>query len=191
MLTPKILNFDFLIFNFMLDIHPDEKMMLKVRRHKLVLILETLFLIFFIIIPPVMFIVLERNLTIQGSDTALFIGIYSAILLIAWIIFFIIWTNYYLDVLIVTDKRIIDIEQKGFFKREVSTLRLDNIQDVSVNISGILATFLDFGTIRIQSAGEMPEFIINDIPKPNRVKATIYELHKKMVEAPQSVKVIQ
>ena len=175
----------------MLDIHPDEKMILKVRRHKLVLIFETLFLVSFIILPPLMFFIVEQNISIKGNDMALFFSVYSAILLIAWIAFFIIWTNYYLDILIVTNKRVIDIEQKGFFHREVSTLRLDNIQDISVNISGFLATLLDLGTIKIQSAGESPEFIIRDIPRPNRVKATIYELHNKMIELPQHVRVVQ
>src|SRR3989344_5033211 len=126
----------------MIDISPDEKVILKVRRHKLGLVFETIFLLFFIVLPPILFWISENNVTIKGNDLALFSAIYSAILLIAWVIFFTVWTNYYLDVLIVTDKRIIDVEQRGFFSRQASTLRLDRIQDIAVSISGILATFL-------------------------------------------------
>ncbi len=175
----------------MLDLTSDEKIVLKVRRHKLVLVFETFFLVFFIILPPLLFFVSEQVISISGNDTALFLSVYSGMLLIAWMIFFIIWTNYYLDVLIVTNKRIIDIEQKGFFSREVSTVRVENIEDITVSVSGILATFIDYGTLRIQTAAEAREFIIRDVPGPNKVKSTIYSLHHKEMEAPQSVKIAQ
>ena len=117
--------------------------------------------------------------------------IYFAILLFGWVAFFKRWTDYFLDVLIITDKRVIDIEQRGFFHRDVATISLEKIQDISVNVSGVLATFLDFGTLKIQSAGEAPEFVIRDIPEPNEIKSLIYDLHNKRLEAPQSVKVVQ
>ncbi len=175
------------LINLMLDLDSSEKIILKVRRHKLALIFESIFLLFFVILPPVLYGVSEKLFVIKGNDLALFLGIYSVILLLAWVIFFIIWTNYYLDVLLVTDRRIVDIEQKGFFHREISTVRLDNVQDITVNIGGILATLLDLGTIRIQTAAEAREFIIKDVPKPNEVKSVIYDLHNKLLEAPQKV----
>lgn len=175
----------------MLDLNPDEKIVLKVRRHKLVLVFEALFLVFFIILPPMLFWLSEQTISIKGNDLALFFSVYSATLLIAWMIFFMIWTNYYLDVLIVTNERIIDIEQRGFFHRELSMVRLENIQDITVNVGGILATFLDYGTLKIQTAAEAREFIIHDVPEPSKVKSVIYGLHDKQVEAPQSVKIIQ
>src|SRR3989344_712138 len=107
----------------MIDLDPNEKIILKVRKHKLAFVFETLFLSLFIILPPVLFWVSGNTAVIRGNDFALFTAIYSGILLIGWIIFFIIWTNYYLDVLIVTEKRIIHVEQKGFFNREAATLR--------------------------------------------------------------------
>lgn len=169
-----------------------EKLVLKVRRHKLVLIFESLFLIFFLIVPPLLFWVSELSaVSIKGNEIALFLALYSAILLIGWIIFFMIWTNYYLDVLVITDKKIIDIEQRGFFSREISTVRLDKVEDITVTISGVIATFLDYGTLKIQTAAESREFIIKDVPNPNKVKAIILDLHNKQLEAPQSVKVVQ
>jgi|SRR3989344_1884095 len=173
----------------MIDIDLGEKIVLKVRKHKLSLVFETLFLSLFIFLPPLLFWVSENTTAIKGNDFALFTAIYSAVLLVAWIIFFIIWTNYYLDVLIVTEKRVIYVEQKGFFSREAATLRLDKIQDISVSVSGILATFFNFGTLKIQSAGEAPEFIIRDIPEPNKVKTTIFDLYGKHVGVAQPVSI--
>ncbi|OGM96247.1 MAG: hypothetical protein A3B86_03845 [Candidatus Yanofskybacteria bacterium RIFCSPHIGHO2_02_FULL_38_22b] len=175
----------------MIDIDPNEQIIKKVRRHKFVLVFNSLFVLFFVLIPPVFYKFVQSNITLSGNDLALFLVIYFAILLFVWVGFFKRWTDYYLDVLVITDKRVIDIEQKGFFHRDVATIGLDKIQDVSVNVSGILATFLDFGTLKIQSAGEVTEFVIRDIPEPNKIKAEIYDLHNKRLEAPQSVKVVQ
>ena len=83
------------------------------------------------------------------------------------------------------------MEQKSFFSRDVATLRLDKIQDIRVKIRGILATFLDFGEIQIQTAGESEEFILRYVPKPDKIKSVIYDLCSKIAEAPQSVKVIE
>lgn len=178
----------------MIDLDPNENVILKVRRHKLALILESTFLVIFIVLPPAVYYLINifGYLVQAGGDQfSLFLFAYSAVLLFGWIIFFKIWTDYYLDVLIVTDKRLIDIEQKGFFKRDVATLRLDKIQDIRVNVSGVLATFLDFGEISIQTAGESKEFIMRYVPEPSKVKGVIYDLCRKLAEAPQSVKVVE
>src|SRR3989344_3750200 len=163
----------------MFKLEQGEKVILKVRRHKLGLIFESLFLVLFVVLPPILFWAGGRAISIRGNDLSLFAGVYALILLIAWMIFFVIWTNYYLDVMIVTNLRIIDVDQKGFFSREIATLGIDKIQDITVNISGVLATFLDFGTLKIQTAAEVSEFIIRDIPKPNEVKSIIYNLHNQ------------
>ncbi len=172
----------------MFDLSSDEKIVLKVHRHKLVLVFKSFFLILFVLLPPVLFWFGGQAGVIKGNQPALFLSVYSAVLLIGWMIFFIIWTDYYLDVLIVTDKRIIDIEQRGFFKREVSTVRLESIEDITINVSGVVATFLDYGTLKLQTAAENREFIIYDVPHPNQIKSTIYELQNKQIQAPKSVK---
>ena len=175
----------------MIDLDPNEQVIKKVRRHKIVLIFNSLFAIFFVLIPPVIYGFVQGNIVLKGNNLAFFLMIYFSILLFVWIVFFKRWTDYYLDVLLITNKRVIDIDQRGFFNRDVATITLEKIQDVSVNVNGIIATFLSFGTLTIQSAGEMTEFIIHDIPEPNEIKALIYELYKRRTEAPQSVKVVQ
>ncbi len=97
----------------------------------------------------------------------------SLALLLLWMSIFIIWTDYYLDILILTNKHVIDVEQKGLFSRELSTFRLDKIQDVTTEVSGLIPTFLKFGTIHIQTAGEDRDFLIRGIPKPFDVRHII------------------
>jgi hypothetical protein len=92
---------------------------------------------------------------------------------ISWILFFVAWTNYYLDILVVTNKRVIDIQQIGLFARDVAEIRTENIEDLRVEIVGPIASLLHFGNLHIQSAGESREFVMRNIPDPHKVREAI------------------
>ncbi|TAK04132.1 PH domain-containing protein [Patescibacteria group bacterium] len=93
-----------------------------------------------------------------------------------WLVTFFEYADYELDIWIVTNERIIDVEQKGLFNRVASELHLANIQDVTTEVKGMLATFLDYGDVYVQTAGQKDRFIFKHVPHPNKVKETIIEL---------------
>ncbi len=170
----------------MIKLDKNEKVILEARKHWFILFTETFFLVFLLLF-PVFIIVGIKILNIQqfiqfvGDGTFLSIIIIAIWLLFIWIIFFVIWTNYYLDILILTNKRIIDIEQKGLFSREVSTFRLDKIQDITTEVHGILATLLDFGDVHIQTAGESRDFIAKGVPRPAIIKRKIRNAYNEVM----------
>jgi uncharacterized membrane protein YdbT with pleckstrin-like domain len=86
---------------------------------------------------------------------------------------FAVWTDYYLDIWIVTNRKLVSIDQIGLFNREISTLRMERIQDVTFSINGIVATLLNFGDIHVQTAAEEREFVMRGIAHPDRVKRLI------------------
>ncbi|HCC04770.1 TPA: hypothetical protein DEP58_00510 [Patescibacteria group bacterium] len=90
--------------------------------------------------------------------------------LLLWMHFFASWSDHWLDAWIITDKRVIDIEQKGFFVRQVSSFPLDRIQDVTYTVSGIIPTWLHFGDVRMQTASISEDFIMRQVPFPQDVK---------------------
>lgn len=96
-----------------------------------------------------------------------------------WMTFFLIWIDYYFDVWIVTDRRIVNIEQKALFSRETSELRLEKIQDVTTDVRGIIPTFLNYGDLLVQTAAEKEKFLFHNIPDPYEVKDLIMRLQKK------------
>lgn len=98
-------------------------------------------------------------------------------ILIVFLILFIFWIEYYLDVWIITTERIIDIEQKSLFNREISEFRIQNVQDVTIDIPGMLATFLKYGNMTIQTAGER-SFTIHDVPNLYEAKNLILDYSK-------------
>jgi uncharacterized membrane protein YdbT with pleckstrin-like domain len=101
--------------------------------------------------------------------------------LFLWVLFFFYWTDYYLDVWIITNKRIFDIDQQGIFRREVSVTNLERVQDVTVSVNGIFATFLKFGDIHVQTAGSQMDFSIKNASNPMIIKETIMRAHENLV----------
>lgn len=93
------------------------------------------------------------------------------------------WLSYYLDVWIITDQRIVDVRQHSLFHRTVSEISMDRIQDVTVDVPGFIPTMLDFGTIRIQTAGEQGEFVISEVPNCDRAKSIIVDQQRKLMAA--------
>ena len=110
---------------------------------------------------------------IEGNLTALILAIYPLWLIVLWVIGFIFWTDYYLDIWIITDHKLVDIEQRGLFRRQISILHLDKIQDVTSNVHGIFATFINYGNLHVQTAGQQREFIIHNVANPNEVRQRI------------------
>jgi uncharacterized membrane protein YdbT with pleckstrin-like domain len=176
----------------MINLEKGETILLKVRKHWIVLLTEAAFLIVVLTLPLIVYGVLQfaniqSSIDIGGSMNALFVFLASLWLLYVWVAFFIIWTDYYLDVLIVTDKHIIDIEQRGLFNRELSTFRLDRVQDVTVEMRGIIQTVFNYGTVHVQTAGENREFTMVGVPNPFDIKSFISKHHDTAIEKLRTV----
>ena len=58
--------------------------------------------------------------------------------------------DYYLDAWIISDQGIIDLAWMGWFHRQSTRVLFSDIQGVSYEISGFLATILRFGTISVE-----------------------------------------
>lgn len=128
--------------------------------------------IYWLTAPEVFSEVIANIAVLTGSAYLLFI---VALLLYGFI-------DYYLDVYIVTNERIVSVEQDGFFKRKISELYLSNVQDVNAQVNGPFATFVNYGDINIQTAGERPNFLFKSIPRPYRISKIIVDLHEAILE---------
>jgi len=167
----------------MIKLHPNERVFFEIRKHWFVMFPPSIYFFLLAVFPPIIAFMIDYssfslNIMINGVEhtSALLFLLYLVWLLILWIGFFAHWTDYYLDVWFVTNERIIDVEQKGFFHREISSIQFGNIQDVSIEIKGLLGTLLDFGSLRVQTAGESSgSFILNHAHSPEHYKQLILE----------------
>lgn len=110
---------------------------------------------------------------------SLLIFLESTFALLIWVYAFLIWVDYYFDVWIVTSERVVNIEQKGLFLRQLSELKYNKIQDVTVDVKGFFPTILNYGDVQIQTAGEESKFLFRQIPDPYGIKNIIMDLQKQ------------
>jgi uncharacterized membrane protein YdbT with pleckstrin-like domain len=77
--------------------------------------------------------------------------------------------------LLVTDKSLVQIMQKTLFNRKVSRLSMSNVEDVSEEQRGFLASFFNYGTLTVQTAGTEDNFIFTLCPNPTKLADRIIE----------------
>jgi hypothetical protein len=77
---------------------------------------------------------------------------------------------------VITDERVIDIDFLNLVYKNVSSAKIDNIEDVTVQMGGAIRNVLDFGTVLIQTAAEKTEFEFDDAPHPQKVAKLLNEL---------------
>lgn len=167
-----------------IQLDADERVLLQVRRHWFILTVRLLSPVLLALLPLIALPFLQSSAVAspvlttlsQSTEHAFLTQLYLIWLLIMWIFAFSIWTNYYLDVLTITNERIVLVDQEGLFSRTVASFRLERMQDIYVGVHGIFATLLDFGTIHAETASDTEEeFQAHYIPKPRDVKATILQ----------------
>ncbi len=158
-----------------------ENLVLFLRRHFIIIFGHWLFYIFLALIPVGFYFFIEYqfpNLLTTESTYAFLLLLASIYYLFILLFFYHAFVDYHLDVWIVTTKRIINIEQKGLFNRFISEHELEKIQDVTAEQKGVLATFLSFGNVLVQTAGEVPMFIFRQVDNPFEVAKQINHLLK-------------
>jgi len=101
---------------------------------------------------------------------------------LVWIIASILYGVYgimvwYLDCYIITNRRIIDIDQKSMFRRVVAEVEIENIQEAVYEINGPLEAFLNYGTVKIKMASS-GMISMEQIPNPARVKSLIIKTQR-------------
>lgn len=152
-----------------------EKVILLIRRHPFFIVIRLVFFIVLILVPIIVDILFSPFLH-TNNILDLFFFVSSVWYLFLWSGIFYSLTMYTLDVWIVTDRRIIDSLQHGFFNRTISELHLTRIQDISVQTEGVIQTVLHFGDLQVQTAATEEKFNFSQIPNPVIVKDEIMRL---------------
>jgi uncharacterized membrane protein YdbT with pleckstrin-like domain len=169
----------------MITLLENEHIVKVVRKHWLFIAGE-IFGVFIASVAPLFFVLVIEFLPFKSfignlesnALTNVLTFFYFSWLLIWWVSAFSMWTDYYLDEWVVTNQRIVTIEQKGLFEREIGSLRLDTIQNVSVEIPGLIATMFKIGNLQVETAGERTVFIIRNVSSAEECKQTISHLCK-------------
>lgn len=171
----------------MIHFNENEYILSVSRKHWWILFSKLIVVVFLLFVPIIIFIfwnILSAKTEILSEDILAKISSFIYLLtslyyLFIWLYFCIVFVDYYLDIWVVTNMRIVDIEQRGLFNREVSECYISKIEDVAVETKGLMATFLNYGDLHVQTASEKREFIFKEVNNPNKIKNIILQEYNK------------
>ena len=116
------------------------------------------------------------SLLISSVTLPIIILIGSIYYLSVMLFFYTSFVEFYLDLHIITNDRLVDINQITLFARKIAEVDLYQIQDVSSTVKGIFATFFNYGYVEIQTAGSVPKFFMENVPNPHELRRLILDL---------------
>lgn len=165
---------------FFLDHLPNQRtnehVVLFLRRHWISLVSISIAFLFLTLIPLTIIYIFWPIIQIWNAHPLVgpLLGVLASVYILSlWLFAFLEFTDYYLDTWIVTNERIINIEQHGLFHRTASELDLAAVQDTTAEIRGIVQTMLGYGNVFVQTAGEKGRFHFKNIGEPERVKEIV------------------
>lgn len=150
----------------------EEKVVLLLRQHPLVNVPWILLVVAMLLAP-----ILVGKLGIL----AFFPSGFELIIILAWYLISLAiamenFLDWFFNVYIVTNLRIVDIDFVNLIYKNVSDANIDKIQDVSYNMGGVIRTIFNFGNVVIQTAAEIEQFEFDAVPNPARVVKILEDL---------------
>ncbi|MEI7689638.1 MAG: PH domain-containing protein [Candidatus Saccharibacteria bacterium] len=102
-------------------------------------------------------------------------------LFIGLVMFFYHFILWYFTIYIVTDQRIRQVTQRGFFGKDVIELRLSKVQNISYNIPGFSGEIFKFGTIVIQTF--VGDLVIHKVENPDKIYNKLQDAVNNVIES--------
>lgn len=150
----------------------NENIVLLLREHPIVLF-KPIFLTILSLILPIIFF---------SSPFLGFLPIqFHIAFMLTWIVFTLgyslqIFIGWFFNVYLLTDERIIDMDFISIVSKNISSAKIENIEDVTFHTQGAFAAFFDYGTVTVQTAAEKSQFEFDNVPHPSKVASLINEL---------------
>ena len=97
---------------------------------------------------------------------------------IVWSVFWVVriyflWYRYENDVWFVTNQRVVDSVRRHWFHHKMASTDLVDVEDISVERSGFFSTIFNYGSVKLQTAGQQANFTLSGIPAPADVLSNI------------------
>ena len=154
---------------------PGEELLFVFRRHIIAMRKGFYLLLIPFAISALPVLIWQTNLQLLWSPA---IGL--ALGLVLFLYHYIMW---YFTVYIVTNERIRQVTQKGFFGKDVVELRLSKIQNISYNIPGFSGEMFGFGTIVVQTF--VGDLVIRHVEHPEKIYNKLQDAVNDAIDAPQ------
>lgn len=148
---------------------PGERIICEIKRHPIGMISRYIMVAFLLVALSVFAVVVIPNVGDQSVKSQMQDFVILGLLVAGAISMLSLWVAafvYYRNRWIVTTDSITQINQTGLFSAQMSQLSMANLQDVTVIQDGFLPTWLNYGVLRAETAGERSKFIFLYCPNP-------------------------
>lgn len=151
---------------------PEERVILLLRRHPITNLRWIIIAAIFVMAP----------LFLAAFPIVDFLPIrFQIIVVISWYLLtlafiFEEFLSWFFHVNIITDERIIEVDFVNLIYREITDANIDQIQDVTVQMGGVIRTVLNYGDVVVQTAAQIPQIEFEAVPNPDRVSRILREL---------------
>lgn len=157
----------------LIHIRAQETIHLSLRRHWVTYVSTVILYTFLALLPIVLYFVLQS--TIDELLTEPYLKTLLTLLMSVYelsvaLFFYSSFLIYYLDMLIITSERLVEVKQLNLFSRSVSELDLSKIEDATSDVHGLIPTIFNYGKMLVQTAGEKEQFSFEGLPSPHEVR---------------------
>ena len=144
---------------------PDEEVVLFTRQHPFVALRSALWVVVFCAFPILVWVILETGLFVSLS--------LLASLIVAVLIALMAWYRWFNTVFMLTNERVLFLEQRGLFTREMAECPLTGIQQVSHKIHGVMPTIFGYGVLSVATSAGTQSLDIYGLPEPYEIQEDI------------------
>ncbi len=156
------------------DQFDDETVLFLFRKHPIVMRKGLVISSLALLVGPVVTMALTYLRPLDPPSLSFFFLSLLASFGLAVLVFLPSWIAWHFSVYIVTDQRLIQIKQKGFFHRSVVDMGLRQIQMVNYEVAGLQETLLGFGTIMMQTL--VGDLVIHEVHHPAKIQKKLLEI---------------
>ena len=139
--------------------HDGEEVQFVFRRHPIAMRKG----FYFLLIP----FVVSSVPVLLWPDNINFLWVALGGLVIGMLLFFYHWIGWYFSLFIVTNIRLRQVTQRGFFNKSVIDVGISKIQNISYNVPGFSAAVLGYGTLIVQTY--VGDLMLNRIHHPGNI----------------------
>lgn len=138
------------------NLRPGEIIKIVLKRHRIVFVLLSFFFLIWIVISIWMYVMFEFWIIAHLLNIVFWMP-FSLFLYIEWL-------NHELDTFVITNNRIISVEQISFLNRAVSECNLWQVQEVNSRTKWVLANLFNYWSLSIQTAWNVTTMIMDYCP---------------------------
>jgi len=156
-----------------------EKVMAQVRRHFITYVPTLIFFFVLFLVPVALFFLIQSVFPAWLTSNigyAILVLLASIYYLSVMLFFYTSFVEFYLDIHIITNDRMVDINQITLFARKIAEVDLYQIQDVSSDVKGFFPTIFNYGNVDVQTAGSIPKFRMENVHNPHKLRRVILDL---------------